>query len=190
MPWPWPDTSPWRRRALTIPPDSVRAWVRLAVWEFWMGMIVAGALGVGANVIVTAPRSVVVVRDLSNCYAPSPTDQPCEPVAYQVGTLNAAFTALFGLQLTAVGLWFLWELWSAAQPKPITDDFLKLLHDSFASDWRNPRTWPWARVLWAYGLSLPGATAAILIWILFSSSLPAKAPTAHVETSQRFRLVR
>jgi hypothetical protein len=155
-----------------------------------MGMIVAGALSVGVNVIVTAPRSVVVVRDLSNCYAPSPAAEPCEPVAYQVGTMNAAFSALFGLQLVAVAVWCLWELWSAVQPKPIADEFLKLLHDSFASDWRKPRTWPWTRMSWAYGLALPGATAAILIWMLFSSSLPAKAPTAHVETAQRFRLFR
>jgi len=32
------------------------------------------------------------------------------------------------------------------RPKPITDDFLKLLEYSLARDWRKPGTWPWARV--------------------------------------------
>ena len=188
--WPRPEMSPWRRHALTIPPDSPRAWVRLAVWEFWMGMLVCGALGLGVNVVVTAPRSVVVVRDLTNCYAPSTAVEPCKPATYQFGTLNAAFSAMLGLQLMAVAAWLLWELWSAVQPQPITDDFLKLLHDSFASDWRKPRTWPWARMLWAYGFTLSGATSALLIWTLVTSSLPVKAPTARVETSQSFRLAR
>ncbi len=52
--------------------------------------------------------------------------------------------------------WFLWELWTAAEPKPVTDDFLKLLHESFARNWRDPRTWPWSRMLWAYRLHSPG----------------------------------
>jgi hypothetical protein len=190
MPWSSPEVSPWRRRALTIPPDSWRAWLRLAVWEFWMGMIVCGALGFGFNVIVTAPRSVVVVRDLTNCFAHSSVVPPCEPVAYRIGTLNAAFSALCGLQLITVAAWSLWELWSAVQPKPITDDFLRLLHDSFARDWRNPRTWPWVRMMWAYGFTFTGAAAALMIWTLVSSSFPGKAPTPHVETSQSFRLAR
>ena len=38
--------SPWRRHPLTIPPDSCSAWVRLAVWEIWMGMLLYGALSV------------------------------------------------------------------------------------------------------------------------------------------------
>ena len=97
---------------------------------------------------------------------------------------------MLGLQLMAVAAWLLWELWSAVQPQPITDDFLKLLHDSFASDWRKPRTWPWARMLWAYGFTLSGATSALVIWTLVTSSLPVKPPTARVETSQSFRLTR
>ena len=40
-----------------------------------------------------------------------------------------------------------------AEPKPITDDFLKLLNDSFGRNWRDPRTWPWTRMLWAYGFT-------------------------------------
>ena len=190
MQWSSPEMSPWRRRGLAIPPDSLRGWVRLAVWEFWMGMIVCATLGLGVNVIVTAPRSVVVVRDLTPCYDPSPVVQPCERIAYRIGTLSAAFSVLCGLQLIAVAAWCLWELWSAVQPKPITDDFLQLLDDSFGRDWRNPRTWPWARVRWAYGFTLSGATAALVIWTLISSSSPARAPTARVETSQSFRFVR
>jgi len=153
-----------------------------------MGIIVCGALALGVNVMVTAPRSVVVIRDLSGCYAAQSGSQPCEPVTYQVGTLNAAFSALCGLQLVAVALWLLWELWSAAQPKPITDDFLKLLDDSFGRDWRNPRTWPWSRMFWAYGFTVPGAAAALVIWTLVSTLSPVKAPVGHVETSQSFRL--
>ena len=63
------------------------------------------------------------------------------------------FNVWCGLLLIAVAAWLVWELWSAAAPKPITDDFLKLLEDSFARDWRKPRTWPWARVGWAYGFT-------------------------------------
>ena len=98
-----------------------------------------------------------------------------------------------GMLLMAVALWLLWELWSAVAPKPITDDFLKLLDDSFGRDWRSPRTWPWARMLWAYGFTLAGAIAAVCIGLLvsaaFSSSRPGRALTAHVETSQRFRQI-
>src|SRR5204862_462868 len=50
-------------------------------------------------------------------------------------------------------------------PRPITDDFLKLLDDSFGRDWRSPRTWPWARIGWAYGFTLVGAAMTIGIAI-------------------------
>jgi hypothetical protein len=186
--WVLPEMSPWRRRQLTIPPDSLRAWVRFAVWEFWMGILVCGALGLGVTLILAAPSSIAIVPDLTNCYAPAPVVQPCEQVAYRTGELSAAFSVLCGLQLMAVAAWFLWELWSAVEPKPITDDFLKLLNDSFGRDWRNPRTWPWARMLWAFGFTLPGVTSALVIWTLVSSSLPVKAPIVHIETSQSFRL--
>ena len=43
-----PELIPWRRRPLTIPPDSMQDWFRLAVWETWMGVLVSAALGVGA----------------------------------------------------------------------------------------------------------------------------------------------
>jgi len=96
-----------------------------------------------------------------------------------------------GLLLFAVAIWLLWELWSAVAPKPITDDFLKLLDDSFGRDWRRPRTWPWGRVAWAYGFTLVGAISALGIELLVSTAIAssprAKAPTAHVETSEYAR---
>jgi hypothetical protein len=187
----WPELSPWRRRQLTIPPDSLQDWIRLAAWEVWMGMLVCGALAFGTRLIATAPDHIVTVFDFTNCYAAPPIVQPCERVAYQAGTLNVVFTAWFGLLLVAVGAWLLWELWSAVAPTPITDDFLKLLDDSFGRDWRSPRTWPWARLSWAYGFTLLGAAStvgvALLLSAVISSARPAKAPTVHVETSQRFR---
>ena len=67
------------RRALTIPPDSWRAWVRLAVWELWMGMLVCFALGLGVLLIASAPRRIVTVYDLSNCYV-AQVVLPCERV--------------------------------------------------------------------------------------------------------------
>jgi hypothetical protein len=57
------DLSPWRRYELTIPPDSLQAWVALAGWEFWMGVLVCAALGFGTQLIVTAPDSIVTVFD-------------------------------------------------------------------------------------------------------------------------------
>ena len=57
--------------------------------------------------------------------------------------------------------------------------------------WELSRTWPWARVGWAYGFTLLGAAStvgvALLLSAVIASSRPAKAPTVHVETSQRFR---
>ena len=198
------ELSPWRRQALTIPPDSWRAWVRLGVWEFSMGVLVYCALRFGTQLIVTAPENIVTVYDFTNCYAAPPvvqtvvhtvvqtTVQPCERVAFRAGALHVVFNAWCGLLLVVLAAWLLWELWSAVAPKPITDDFLKLLDDSFGRDWRNPRTWPWARMGWAYGFSLAGVTSAVVIGLLvsavISSSTQAKAPTVHVETSQRFRL--
>jgi hypothetical protein len=183
------DLSPWRRRPLTIPPDSLRAWVGLAAWEFWMGMVVYGAFSFGHQLIVTAPQSIVTVFDFTNCYAAAPVVQPCERVAYRTGALNLAFNVWCGVLLIAVAVWLLWELWGAVAPRPITDDFLRLLDDSFGRDWRKPRTWPWARVAWAYGFTLAGAVCiGTLISAAISSSTFAKPPAVHVETSQRFRI--
>ena len=191
----FPDMSPWRRRALrrslTIPPDSIGAWLRLAAWEFWMGMLVCAALAFGTRLIATAPEGIVTVFDFTNCYAAPPVAQPCERILYRAGMLNGALNAWFGLLLVAGAVWLLCELWSAVPPKSITDDFLKLLDDSFARDWRRPRTWPWARMGWAYGFTLVGAisavAAALLLFGAFTASRWAKAPTVHIETSQRFR---
>lgn len=190
--WTAPEISPWRRRGLTIPPDSLSAWVRLATWEFGMGVLVYVVCGFGAHLIASAPHSIVTVFDLTNCYAPSPVTLPCERVAYRAGTLNAALNVWCGLLLTAVAGWLVWDLWSAAAPKPVTDDFLKLLEDSFARDWRQPRTWPWARVAWAYGFALAGVTSAVGMSLLISAlstSSPTRAPAVRIETSEQFRAV-
>ena len=186
-----PEVSPWRRQPLTIPPDSWRAWMRLAAWEIWMGVMLCGALSVGTRLFVLAPDNVVTVFDLTPCYAAPPIALPCERVAYRAGLLNVLMYGWCGLLLFAVAIWLLWELWSAVAPKPITDDFLKLLDDSFGRDWRRPRTWPWGRVAWAYGFTLVGAISALGIGLLVSTAIAssprAKAPTAHVETSEYAR---
>jgi hypothetical protein len=189
-----PDLSPWRRRQMTIPPDSMRSWLRLAAWELWMGMLVSAALAFGIRLIATAPDNIVTIFDFSRCYAAPPIVQPCERVAYRAGTLNVLLNAWCGLLLVAVAIWLLWELWNAVSPKPITDDFLKLLDDSFGRDWRSPRTWPWARMGWAYGFTLVGAVSAgSVAWLvssLIATSQPVRPPAAHVETSQHFRAAR
>ena len=186
-----PEMSPWRRHPLTIPPDSWRAWMGLAAWEIWMGVMLYGALSFGTRLILTAPDNVVTVFDFTMCYAAPPVSQPCERVAYRAGLLNVAMNGWCGLLLIAVAIWLVWELWSAVAPKPITDDFLKLLDDSFGRDWRRPRTWPWGRVVWAYGFTFVGAISAFGLGLLVSASISAspraKAPTAHVETSEYAR---
>ena len=40
------DFAPWRRQPLTIPPNTLRTWLALAVWELWMGVLLCGALAV------------------------------------------------------------------------------------------------------------------------------------------------
>src|SRR6185503_5533158 len=155
-----------------------------------MGVLLYVIFGLSTHLIASAPQSVVTVFDFTNCYAPPPVALPCERVVYRVGALNAVLNAWCGLLLTGVGAWLVWDLWSAAAPKPIADDFLKLLEDSFARDWRKPRTWPWRRVAWAYGFALVGVTSAVGMSLLISalsSSPPARAPT--VETSEQFRVI-
>jgi hypothetical protein len=187
-----PDMRPWGRRPLIIPPNSPNAWFQLAIWELWMGMLVCLVFGLGISLIVTAPTHIVAVPDLTNCYGPPPVPSPCERLVYRGGMLNMAFIALCGLTLVGGALWMLWELWSAVEPKPITDDFLRLLNESFGRDWRNPLKWPWARLFWAYGFTLVGAVltagAAIMIWALVVSTYPSTAPTPRIDTSQSFRL--
>jgi hypothetical protein len=191
---PLPEMSPWKPRSLTIPPNSMQAWLRLAIWELWMGTLVCGVLGLGVFLISLAPDRIVAVADLTNCYGPPPVPIPCERIVYRGGALNVAFSALCGLVMIGVAVWLLWELWNAVEPKPITDDFLRLLDDSFGRDWRNPLKWPWARMLWAYGFTIVGAvvTASVgmLFWTLVASTDSRRAPTVEVETSQSFRLGR
>jgi hypothetical protein len=153
---------------LTIPPDSWRAWVRLAVWEFWMGMIVGGAVVFAVGQIASAPDHIVSFTDFTTCTAAATAAGPCERV-YRTGGMNAVFSIMTGVLGLTVAAWLLWELWLAVKPRPIADDFLKLLHDSFARDWRNPLTWPWARLAWAYGFTLLGAGAVSMgVVVLYS----------------------
>ena len=184
--------SPFRRYSLSIPPDSARAWLQLAAWELWMGALLYGAVRYGATLIATAPENIITVFDFTNCYGAAPVVQPCERVAYTAGGLTVAMNIWCGVLLIGVAIWLVWELWSAVAPKPITDDFLKLLDDSFARDWRKPRTWPWARMGWAYGFTCVGVTTALGIGLLVSTLLGSTAsgrtPTIRIDTSQQFRL--
>lgn len=183
--------TPWRVRTLTIPPASVMDWLRLAVWECWMGTIVCALLWAGGAMIATAPDRIITAEDLSGCYASPPAVRPCERIVYRTGAMNAAFSALSGLVMIIAALWLLWELWDAVAPKPITDDFLRMLSYSFARNWRDPRTWPWSRVGWAYGFTVIGfvitAATATAAWTLLSSLRPVKTPAATVHTSQEFK---
>jgi hypothetical protein len=192
-PWLVPEMGAWHRRPLVIPPDSLRAWLKLAVWEMWMGVLVCMAVGFGVQQILSAPHRVFTIYDFTNCYA-TPVVLPCERVAYRGGALNVVFTFMCGVLLLVIAAWLLWELWMAAKPKPITDDFLKLLDDSFGRSWRNPRTWPWARVAWAYGFTTVGAMSiagvALALWTLASASRAVHPPAVRVGTSQSFRVDR
>ena len=160
--------SAWNRHGVTIPPDSWRAWLRLAVWEGWIGMVICGAVVFGVQQITSAPERIVTFNDFTTCSAAAQAAGPCEKV-YRTGGLNALFSVMIGVLLFTVAAWLLWELWLAVKPRPIADDFLKLLHDSFARDWRNPLTWPWARLAWAYGFALLGAlTLSAVVAVLYS----------------------
>jgi hypothetical protein len=189
-----PDMGLWRRQPLTIPPDSLRAWMRLVAWQGWMGVVLCCTLTFAERLIASARNGIVTVYDFTNCYTIPPASAPCERVVYRAGTLNVAFNVWCGVLLLGAAAWLAWEVWTAAAPKPVTDDFLKLLDDSFARDWRKPRTWPWARVMWAYGFTLVGALAAAGVGLVVSSSIGSsrltKPAIVHVETSQRFRLIR
>jgi hypothetical protein len=184
------ELTPWKRRPVRIPPDSLDAWMQLAVWELLMGMLQCLLVALGVTLIVTASDRIVTFSDLSHCYAPPPVAVPCERIVYRGGVLNAAFSALFGVMLIGQAAWFAWELWNAVAPKPITDDFLGLLDRSFGHTWRNPFRWPWKRLCWAYGFTLVGAVATaalgMSIWTLAAAPNPAKAPKVRVETSQIF----
>src|SRR5262245_4022427 len=111
-----PEMSPWKRRSLAIPPDSLRAWISLAVWECWMGALLCGALAFGTRLIVTAPDNIVTVFDFAKCYAAPPVTLPCERVAFRAGGMHVVLNVWCGLILLAAAAWLLWELWSAAAP--------------------------------------------------------------------------
>src|SRR5256885_11474431 len=96
-----PEMSPWRRHALTIPPDSPDAWTRLVIWECWMGVLIYSALKVAVHLIVTAPDNIITVFDLKNCYA-AVVVLPCERVTYRAGALNMALNLWCALLLIAV----------------------------------------------------------------------------------------
>src|SRR5688572_20034918 len=113
---PMPELSPWKPRSLTVPPKSKQAWLRLAIWELWMGTLVCVTLALGVLLVTSSPNRVVAVSDLTNCYAPPPVALPCERILYRGGALEAAFTALCGLMLIGVAVWLLWELWNAVEP--------------------------------------------------------------------------
>jgi hypothetical protein len=194
------ELSPWNRRQLTIPPDSPRTWLRLAVWQCWIGVLLCGIIGFGTMLIVTAPDRLITVQAYAGCHTSQPFVQPCQRtdsadttgVVYRTGALYALFSVLAGVLMFVLAAWFLWELWGATTPKPITDDFLALLHYSFARQWRDPRTWPWARLGWSYGFTLLGAAAtagaAVLFWSLLAPPREIKRPIIQVETSEIFRL--
>jgi hypothetical protein len=154
-----------------------------------MGMLVCGVLAFGTRLIVTAPDRVYTKWDLSNCDVPAAISS-CARIAYQGGGLNVVFTALSGVLLIGVAVWLLWELWGAVEPKPITDDFLRLLHDSFGQNWRNPCRWPWKRIFWAYGFTFVGATvSAVVGMMIWALVVPNDAkPSIRIDTSQTFRV--
>ena len=186
------ENAPWRRRSLTIPPASWQDWFHLAAWEVWMGILICGFLYVGGSMIATAPARIVTAEDLSGCYDSPPITRPCERIVYRTGALNAAFSALFGVVAMIVGGWLLWELWGAVAPKPITDDFLRMLDDSFARNWRDPRTWPWSRIFYAYAFTLLGSAMALAAGLgvstMISDLRPIRPPIMKVNTSQDFRV--
>ena len=125
------------------------------------------------------------------------SSNPYTPAGY-VGylTKGAVFgrSSFYGIQRgpTSTGRsWLLRVTNVSVTPYTYTDDFLKLLEDSFARDWRKPHTWPWLRVAWAYGFALAGVTSGVGVSLLISAlsaSPPARAPTGVVETSQQFRV--
>lgn len=132
-----------------------------------MGVVLCSAVVFGSLLIVNAPQKMVT------------------------SGLDVLLNFWCGLLLIAVAVGLLVELWSLAAPTPVTDDFLQLLHDSFGRDWRRPRTWPWARVAWAYGFTSVGVAAALAAGLVASSLLSpprgGKVPAVSVETRELFR---
>lgn len=190
---PQTELSAWHRRGQIVPPDTREAWLKLAIWELGMGAVLFVLLSFGWLLVSTAQSRIVFVEDFSSCFA-STAVLPCKGVVYRAGQMNALFSVLCGAMLLFAAAWLLWELWTATEPRPITDDFLKLLNDSFGRNWGDPRTWPWMRVLYAYGFTFLGAvlSAALVVtlWNIVAAPIVPHRATPNVETSQRFRVVR
>ena len=91
------EITPWRRRSLVIPPDSWRAWIHLAVWEAWMGMLLFGCFAFGISLIGSSTDQIVTFVDLSRLLRAAASGTAVRADHYRVGALNAAFTALGGL---------------------------------------------------------------------------------------------
>ena len=170
----------WVKRTIIVPPETRDEWARLVTWELWMGFILFLLVAIGTRLVVTAPERVVLLHDVSQCYAAPPVPVPCERTLYR-GLLNVAFSAFSGFMMLAVAAWMVWSLWNIAEPAPITDDFLRLLNDSFGFEWRKPKTWPWSRLAWAYGFTTIGVAIGLAAAIAVSSalmSLPRRAAPA------------
>jgi hypothetical protein len=155
----------WRRRTIVAPPETRDEWVRLVAWELWIGLILFFLFAVGIELAATPPDR---------------------------GWFIVALSIVSGMTMLAVAARLLWSLWRAAEPAPITDDFLSLLHESFGRNWRDPRTWPWSRLKWAYGFTTVGVAMGLLLTIALSEavrSLPStRRPATEINTLQIFRV--
>src|SRR4026207_1699539 len=100
-----------------------------------MGVLLYLIFGFGTRLIASAPDNIVTVFDFTNCYAAPPVALPCERVAYRAGALNAALNVWCGLLLIAVAAWLVWDLWSAAAPRPISGGFPTLPGGSVGPRW-------------------------------------------------------
>jgi hypothetical protein len=160
-----PELQAWWRRTIIAPPKTRDEWVRLVTWELWIGLILFFLLAVGIELVITPPDG---------------------------GWFTDTFSVTLGVTMLAVAARLLWSLWSAAEPAPITDDFLSLLHESYGRNWRDPRTWPWSRLKWAYGFTTVGVAMGLLLTIALSEairSLPStRRPATRMDTLQIFRV--
>ena len=155
----------WRMRTIIVPPETRDEWVRLVAWELWMGLSLFFLMAVGIELLATPPDG---------------------------GWLTDAFAIVLGVVMLTAAARVLCSLWIAAEPPPITDDFLSLLHESFGRNWRDPKTWPWSRVRWAYGFTTVGVAIGLLLTIALSEairSLPSARPrVTQAETVQIFKV--
>jgi hypothetical protein len=175
---------------LVVPPETRDEWVRLVTWQLWIGLILFFLVAVGVRLIATPPVRVVVVNNARACDAMMSAPAPCQRTVYR-SRLGVVFTDVAGVMMLAVAAWLLRSLWGAAEPAPITDDFLGVLKESFGRrTWRDPKTWPWSRLKWAYGFTTVGVTIGLLLTIALSAairSMPStRPPAATAETVQIF----